>query len=112
MARAKSARKVALDMTVIRHFHDAGFLVELISYLPNAYVAQDVYRELTLQARSRPDLQRLERVRWPKQLDPLPTNLIERGLIIQQEWVDNDDRPTRTSARSTPFSPQRTSRST
>lgn len=93
MARAKAARKMALDMTAIRHFHDAGFLAQLVSYLPNAYVAPDVYRELTLQAKSRPGLQALERFRWPKQLDPLPTNLIERGLIIQQAWLEDDDRP-------------------
>lgn len=92
MARAKAARKVALDMTVIRHFHDAGLLAQLISYLPNACVSRDVQRELTLQARSRPDLQALEKVRWPKQLDPLPTNLIERGLIIQQEWLEDGAR--------------------
>lgn len=75
------------------HFHDAGFLAQLVSYLPTACVALDVYRELTLQAKSRPTLQALERVRWPKQLDPLPTNLIERGLIIQEEWLEVGDRP-------------------
>jgi hypothetical protein len=93
MARAKDARKVALDMTVIRHFHDSGFLVQLITYLPNAYVAPDVYRELTLQAKSRPQLQNLEKARWPKQLDPLPTQLVERGLVIQQEWLEEGNRP-------------------
>lgn len=92
MARAKAARKVALDMTVIRHFHDSGFLIHLITYLPNAYVAQDVYRELTLQAQSRPQLQNLEKARWPKQLDQLPTELVARGLAIQEEWLEDSDR--------------------
>lgn len=92
MARAKDARKVALDMTVIRHFHDAGFLVQLVTYLPKACVVPDVYRELTLQAQSRPQLQGLQKMRWPVQLGQLPAGLIERGLIIQEEWTEEGDR--------------------
>jgi hypothetical protein len=91
MARAKDARTVALDMTVIRHFHDAGFLVQLMTYLPTAFVVDDVHRELTLQARSRPQLQGLDRARWPKRLGQLPKALIDRGIEIQNEWLEEGD---------------------
>lgn len=93
MARAAGARVVALDTTVVRHFHDGGFVLDLARYLKkSAFVVDDVHRELTYQARSRPVLEGLlAKTRWPQLFDPLPKKVIERGLQIQALWLVEGD---------------------
>lgn len=93
MYHAHRASKVALDTTVIRNFHDAGYPTFLRQYLPEAVVISDVQGELNKQARSRPNLKTLMRG-WPKILPPLPPELTERGLAIQELFLKPGDEVT------------------
>lgn len=90
MYRAHLSSKVALDTTVVRNFHDAGYPTYLRQYLPQAVAVGDVQHELNWQARSRPNLQVLIRG-WPALLEPLPSELVARGLDIQELWLEPDD---------------------
>lgn len=89
-------RKVALDTTAIRHFHDAGLLTQLALYLrENAYAAEDVHRELAYQGRTRPDIARLQnQLGWPKHFGgQLPKETILRGKRIQELLFEDGDPP-------------------
>lgn len=85
---------MALDTTVVRNFHDAGYPTQLRQYLPQAVVIGDVQGELNRQARTRSNLTALMRGGWPKLLPALPKDLIERGYAIQELWLDEGDEPT------------------
>jgi hypothetical protein len=94
MARVSDARMVVLDTTVIRHYHDAGQVLALAQYLKgNGCAADDVHREIGFQARSRPQLQFIVKAGWPKKLGGLPKPVIDRGFEIQQDWLEDGDRP-------------------
>jgi hypothetical protein len=82
---------VALDMTVIRNFHDASYPMYLRQYLPQAVVVRDVQEELNKQARSRPNLTAMMKNGWPSLLPPLPAELRARGLLIQELWLEPGD---------------------
>lgn len=90
MYRAHLSSMVAIDTTVVRNFHDAGYPTYLRQYLPQAVVVGDVQRELNGQAQSRPNLQVLIR-RWPALMEPLPPELLARGLDIQELWLEPGD---------------------
>jgi hypothetical protein len=88
--------KVALDTTVVRHFHDAGQLTALVVYLrDNAYAAEDVHRELNLQSRIRQEIAKMQnQFGWPKHFGgQLPRPTIHRGLQIQASWLEPGDPP-------------------
>lgn len=91
MYHAHRASSVALDTTVIRNFHDAGYPQQLRQYLPEALVVSDVQGELNKQARSRRNLTAMMRGGWPKLLPDLPKHVIERGYEIQALWLEEGD---------------------
>jgi predicted nucleic acid-binding protein len=88
---AHRASSVALDTTVPRNFHDAGYPMQLRQYLPHAVVISDVLGELKRQARSRRNLEVMLRSAWPKLLPALSKDTLQRGLEIQELWLEEGD---------------------